>query len=402
LKLQALAIAICLSCLLVSKGESKAVSAQLRQAQKQFDLANYGKVFSLLENDKSADAWILKGMAMLWMDSDTAGNFFGRAIAADPKSALAHAWEACYWLKAKHLRDARQEAEKALTLDSRCADAHAILGRSLFKSGEATPGLAEMNKAVELDPKSLLAHSYLSDSYAEQLNAKKSEAELNKLIELHPDMPIIHVWRAELYRALGDPRALKEYDRAIQMNPQYDYAHLQRADLLMQKNDDKRAEADLVRPLAASNLEELHAKMLHIRVRCFQHLGEYKNAVDDLNVLLKNVDRLATLEAGWIRVGLLDRAQDYLKLKDYKNALSSVRTLQHFEPHSSEALALTGKIHLASGQYKDALNDYNNLIAVDDSIPAWYRDRAEIFKKLGQADAARRDLDKAKQLESGM
>jgi tetratricopeptide (TPR) repeat protein len=170
----------------------------------------------------------------------------------------------------------------------------------------------------------------------------------------------------------------------------------------MQKKDDRRAEADLVRPLAAGNLEELHAKLLHIRVRCFQHLGEYKNAVDDLNVLLKNVDRMPTLEAGWIRVGLLDRAQDYLKLKDYKNALASVRTLQHFEPHSSEALALTGKIHLASGQYQNALDDYNRMIAVDDSIPAWYRDRAEIFKKLGKDDAARRDLDKAKQLESGM
>lgn len=402
MKRRALSILFCLTFLAGPGGEAKSSSALVQQGQAQLDAGNYGKVFSLLQTDSSAESSLIKGKALLSIDSDHCGQYFGRATEAAPNSAEAHIWYGIYWMQWKHYRQARQELAKALSLDPASANAHAAFGRCLFRLGQVTDGMAEMHKAIALDPKSLLGHEYLADSYADQLNQSKAVAELTKLITIYPTMPILRVLRAKLYSESGDQQAFMDYAKAVELNPQFDYAYVQRADLLMTKAEYKKAVADLVRPFAATNIEELQRTRYYIRVRCYERLGEYKNAVADWNVLLKDVAKIKRLEAGWIKNGLLERAQDYLKIKDYQQALADVKLLQRFEPESRDALVLTAKIHSHSGQYQTALDDYNKMIAIDNGIPEWWRERAEILKKLGKTEASQLNFKKAKELEDGM
>ncbi len=193
---------------------------------------------------------------------DRAISMFERALALD--ADYAEAWAGlgtAYQVKGvflglpELLEKAISCAERALALDPGLAEAHVALGSALFARGRHDEAAAALKSAIALDPKNARAHSMLGRVY----------------------------WIGR-----GDTRGgIRELERAVAINPQFGYAHLQLAHLYTEQEDFTRAEA------AARNAVELQEQYIsgeegflvvgaHTRLGyVFYRLGRYADALKE-------------------------------------------------------------------------------------------------------------------------
>ena len=149
---------------------------------------------------------------------DRAISTFERALAIDPDYAEAWAGLAtAYQVKGvflgltELLDKAISCAERALALDPTLAEAHVALGSALFALGRNDQAATALTAAIAHDPKHARAHAMLAR---------------------------VH-WIGR-----GDIRSgIRELERAIAINPQFGYAHLQLANLYTEQGEYTRAEA---------------------------------------------------------------------------------------------------------------------------------------------------------------
>ena len=149
---------------------------------------------------------------------DRAISMFERALAVD--ADYAEAWAGlgtAYQVKGvflglpELLDKAIQCAERALKLDPTLAEAYVALGSALFARGRMDEAAAALETAIKHDGKHARAHAMLAR---------------------------VHwIGRGDL------KRGIKELERAVGINPQFGYAHLQLAFLYTEKGDYTHAEA---------------------------------------------------------------------------------------------------------------------------------------------------------------
>lgn len=122
------------------------------------------------------------------------------------------------------------EARKALDLDSRLPMAHRILGQLLDRLGDHSGARLALQKAVELDPADYRALATLADSFAYQddpASRAQARTHLKRALELHPRFWWANYRMAVLLLNEGDLKAAVFHaDRARQLEPSADYAHL--------------------------------------------------------------------------------------------------------------------------------------------------------------------------------
>ncbi len=149
---------------------------------------------------------------------DRAISTFERALAIDADYAEAWAGLAtAYQVKGvflglpELLDKAISCAERALALDPKLADAHVALGSALFALGRNDQAANALEAAIAHDPKNARAHATLAR---------------------------VHwIGRGNI------TNGIRELERAIAINPQFGYAHLQLANLYTEKGEYVRAEA---------------------------------------------------------------------------------------------------------------------------------------------------------------
>jgi tetratricopeptide (TPR) repeat protein len=116
---------------------------------------------------------------------------FGRAVAADPKYALAHAGAAqAQWRRFEALREpeaieaALESATRALALDDRLPAAHITMG--MIRAGKGQHELAEqaLQQALKIDRYDADAYRELATVYEATKRVPKAEATYLKAIEL--------------------------------------------------------------------------------------------------------------------------------------------------------------------------------------------------------------------------
>jgi DNA-binding winged helix-turn-helix (wHTH) protein/tetratricopeptide (TPR) repeat protein len=145
---------------------------------------------------------------------------FERAIAIDPRYALAHAGLAIAWIHAGiraavsqsfRPRDvmpkARAAAEKALALDDRLSEAHAALGQVLFLyEWKREAGMRELERAMELNPNDQNANHWYAMALAGTGRFDEALAQIQRARDIDPVAVLIHanvgfiLYRAGRYR----------------------------------------------------------------------------------------------------------------------------------------------------------------------------------------------------------
>lgn len=199
--------------------------------------------------------------------------------------------------------------------------------------------------------------------HSQAMEVEAAIKDLTAAIKLNPSDPRTFQLRAEGFRDLNLlPEALKDINHAIELSPK---------------------DAGLWRDKGW-----LHYKN-----------GQHKLAVEDYSKALE----LNPKDGNAYR----SRARSYWCLKDWKSAAADYEKCLQFKSKAIlrtevENRASLGDLYLKDKRFNEALAQFNYLIEHYPQISKGYYGRADLYKQQGKTDLAKRDLQKAHELDYEM
>jgi len=158
--------------------------------------------------------------------------YFDRAIQLDPAYAPAYAGQADSYAAMAFAANApprdfyakaKEAARKALELDETLAEAHASMGDvNTAHDWDWRAAEREYRRAIELSPSYPVVHFYYSTLLSVLGRHEEAIAEARRGRELDPVSPLMNVnlgWR--FHSARDYPRALEQYQRTLDLDPNY-------------------------------------------------------------------------------------------------------------------------------------------------------------------------------------
>jgi Tfp pilus assembly protein PilF len=167
---------------------------------------------------------------------DAAVRCFERAIAIDPKFALAHAALGETWVHLgiraavtqsyrprEAMPRARAAVEQALALDDSLSDAHAVLGHvSFVYEWKRELGVAELRRAIELNPSNQNAHHWYGMSLSGLGRFDDALSQLERARAIDPLSVIVNANIGfVLYRAGRIDEAVEKLRHTVAMEPMF-------------------------------------------------------------------------------------------------------------------------------------------------------------------------------------
>jgi TolB-like protein len=181
-----------------------------------------------------------------------AGEYFTRAIQADPNYALPHAWLAQMHANRPINSDARpldewpratEAAERALSLDSDLADGHCALGQTKFWFEWDWPAAEyHFRRAIELQPTDSFAHMWLAHVLSNSERHEESAAQLARTVALDPLSPVRHAIAGQiLFQNRDYAGALRHLRQALSLDQEFWIGHVVHAKVLQELGQGEQA-----------------------------------------------------------------------------------------------------------------------------------------------------------------
>ena len=200
--------------------------------------------------------------------------------------------------------------------------------------------------------------------------------------------PIALGHRGAAYREMKRyNEALADFNRAIQLDPEYAWAIGRRAEIyrLMERYDEALADCN-----HAIELQPDLARVIANRGKLYRLKGLYEKALADFNHVLE-----LQPDDAW---SLDSRGETYRQMGLYKKALADFNRVLELWLEDAWALAHRGVTYLQMGRYVDALADLNRAIELQHEEDWRLYGRALAYQLHGRENEARADLTAAIQL----
>jgi len=158
---------------------------------------------------------------------DSAIQVFERALALDPRYALAYAGLGdAYWKKYENSKEpawierSREACQQANRLESRLSSAHGCLGTLYAGTGKYQEAAREFERAVENEPTNDNASHGLADAYQHLGKLQDAEATYRRAIELRPHYWSNYSWLGVFfYRQARYREAAEMFNQVVALAP---------------------------------------------------------------------------------------------------------------------------------------------------------------------------------------
>jgi tetratricopeptide (TPR) repeat protein/S1-C subfamily serine protease len=178
--------------------------------------------------------------------------------------------------------------------------------------------------------------------------------------------------------------ALADFNKAIELNPNYAKAYNNRGTLY---DDQQKYELALADYNQAIELNRNNAQAYYNRGNLYYDLQKYDLALSDYNKAIDINPNFANAYNN--RGNLYDDLQKYdLALSDYNQALQ-------LNPNDPMAYLNRGLLYYNLQKYELALADYNQAIRINPNYALAYNNRGGLYKDLQKYDLALSDINKA-------
>ncbi len=179
--------------------------------------------------------------------------------------------------------------------------------------------------------------------------------------------------------------ALKDYNKALSINPDYGETYVNRGRLYFDQNKHNEALADFNKAIELKpELDEAHIN----RGATYCVLSQFDKAIidfnkaEELNPKNKNV---------FLNRSLLHQTQ-----KNYPEALKDYNTYMEIDPYNPEIIFERGLTNRILGNLQDALDDLNKAISFDSENGRYFLERAKIHNAMNNIPAKEKDKQSAK------
>lgn len=267
-----------------------------------------------------------------------------------------------------------------------------------LKARDAANALVNGNAslAVDLYTQALGDTELSSDRRATLLNdrgvayvrlgrTREALKDYNEAVELFPEYAAVYNNRGNLLLALGfDEEALKDFNRAVALAPGYAAAYNNRASALMKLGRSERAVEDFTR---AVKLIPASPAPLSGRGRAHLMEGRPHAAIRDFSRAVQGNERFAE--------GYRARAEAKLEVGHYREAIEDLSRAVAFEPNQPNHFLLRGHAYLANDDATSAVADFTRVIELAPQNAAGYEARGLASAMAGDIEAGLADLNAA-------
>ncbi|BAZ08591.1 TPR domain protein [Calothrix sp. NIES-4071] len=238
---------------------------------------------------------------------------------------------------------------------------------SLFTVGLTRYTASDWNKAI--------------DSFSDALKVENPSSALDKAA--------VYFFRGTAYVYKKDyNRAIVDYNQALKLDPNYDYAYYNRGLAYYNKKDYDRAIADYNQAL---KLDPNYANAYYNRGLAYDYKKDYDRAIADYNQALKLDPKNANAYIG--------RGLAYYNKKDYDRAIADYNQALKLDPNLALAYYNRGLAYYDKKDYDRAIVDYNQALKLDPNYANAYYNRGLAYDNKKDYDRAIVDYNQALKLD---
>ncbi|HEX8097909.1 MAG TPA: tetratricopeptide repeat protein [Pyrinomonadaceae bacterium] len=346
---------------------------------------------------------------------------FRNAIQIDDRLAAAHWGLAQAYEKLERFQEAFDELKRVAELDSNNLDALARLGNfylAASKTSSEALGNAERiaQEILKKNPNHIDGHVLMGSVFYAQNKRDEALKEMNRAIELDPGRVESYLSLARLYVAFQDGRKAEEtFQRAISLNASSGLAHKEYARFLAQTGRPDDAEREFKKAIEV----EPNDRDARFVLASFYLVNGKTDKAEEAYKALADLDKdkpdgRAVLADFYSSVGrqdeavkiyqdILAQAPDYtrghyrlgeimLMRGDLKAADSHAEEVLKKNPHDMQALLLRARLRMQSGQTKDvreAIEALNDVLKQEPNSRAGLYFMSQAQFMLGQVEQAR-------------
>ena len=221
-------------------------------------------------------------------------------------------------------------------------------------------------------------------------------------VKEHPGNVRALVLRAETKRFLGKSEAaIKDFDEVIKLRKDHATALKSDGDLNRQTGHYEKA-LSLYERFRGDGLDTSRRDLsLKATAECYEKLRRFKEGLKTRTEWLglrlsangltwKTLETEKNLNLQLARE-LLTRSFDQVELGLYKDALKDLNLILRHYPRMASALERRALCLTNLKRYKEALADYNQLVLEQSQYPRWYKERGRVYESLGEKTKARAD-----------
>ncbi len=183
----------------------------------------------------------------------TAERYFRDAVDKDPGFALAYVGVADTLIFSPKAEEASSLLSKAIELDPELGEAYASRGFiNMFHRWNWAEAEADLKRSVELSPGYLPAHQWLATLHMIRRRQSDAQAELAKALEIDPGSYNVLADLGQTLRYSGDLVSAEEYcRRALEIKPDFQFAHGNLSDIYLQSGRNEEAVEELMLSLVS-------------------------------------------------------------------------------------------------------------------------------------------------------
>lgn len=178
--------------------------------------------------------------------------------------------------------------------------------------------------------------------------------------------------------------ALKDFNKAIEINPQYLGAYNNRGLVYRSTGDNTKAIKDFNK---AIKINPDNATGYYNRGVSFNSLGNYNEAIDDFNKAIK-------INPQYVNA-YHTRGYAYYKLEMYSQALNDISTAIELDPEDAKIWQTRGIVYASSGSYQKALMDLQTAVDIDPEYAEAYYNMGLVYQRLNDPEKSLFYLNKA-------
>ncbi len=263
-----------------------------------------------------------------------------------------------------------------------------LFGYALFLVGLLSYLLRRKSSLTLLVILSLLTTGYAGATYQRNKVWRNEITLWEDAVKKSPFKPRAHTNLGLAYDAAGEfDRALAEYSRALQINPEYAEAYCSRANTYYYLGEYQKAINDYNRAIA---LKPYRADFYFSRGFARGKTGDLKGAISDWTETLR-LDRYCA-EAYY------NRGFAYYLMADLTQAIADYTSALTIYPKYRDAYYNRGVAYAKKGEVGKAIEDFNRTIALSPQYAEAYYNRSLAYFLAGDYARAHSDLKKAEEL----
>lgn len=296
----------------------------------EFAIADFNRAFDTIEYKE--EIAYQRGLAKLSLfDEQGAYDDFKLSIEINPNFIAPYYELSKMEIKRENYSNAIEYLDKAVEIVPDTGELYLLRGEAKEKGGNYEGAKADYKKALDLNPQDETAQyqlNWIEDCIARDEEFNREYEKLTKYINENPSDPEGYFNRGYLQTCynVDDNIVLSDYDKAIELNPNY-------------------------------------IRAIKYRIYLYEHMGDYENVIKDCLKLIE-------LEPTWENYDLYIR---YLKdgMNDFEKALECCnKTFELFEPNEN-MYESRGGVHYKLKNYDNAIEDYKKAleILIKDATP---------------------------------